>query len=198
MFAIDRRIMDEEIGNWKNQAFLAHHRAGVALRDYRSKMTRSEGQRLTRGKYLEQDSEFPYQDPANPLSLQDDVDDVETASSTRPSRSNYSLSSQDEDPDEQISAKYAESIQVQYLESICYRLHREKAVCMNIIRDLKEKLASAEQEIQKLDSALSMDQSLNSSTSSSIHANGRESNDGKLAALETENEMLRKKIAEVS
>mmetsp|Transcript_2401 Transcript_2401/g.7427 ORF Transcript_2401/g.7427 Transcript_2401/m.7427 type:complete len:80 (+) Transcript_2401:324-563(+) len=49
MFAIDRRIMDEEIGNWKNQAFLAHHRAGVALRDYRSKMTRSEGQRLTRG-----------------------------------------------------------------------------------------------------------------------------------------------------
>jgi len=48
-----------------------------------------------------------------------------------------------------------------------------------------------------LDSALSMDQSLNSSTSSSIHANGRESNDGKLAALETENEMLRKKIAEM-
>ena len=28
--------------------------------------------------------------------------------------------------------------------------------------------------------------------------NGRESNEGKLAALETENDMLRKKIAEVS
>eukprot|EP00960_Hanusia_phi_P050622 760327-Hanusia_phi.AAC.14 len=36
VFAMDRRIMDEEIGNWKNQAFLAHYRAGMALKNFRS------------------------------------------------------------------------------------------------------------------------------------------------------------------
>jgi len=167
----------------------------MALKNFRSNTRTFEDERPRRGNHLYHDDFDDVQYPPSRLSQQEHVDDVERAVGRR--TPSYSLSSQDEGTDEQSSIQYADSIHIQYLESICYRLHREKAVCMNIIRELKEKLASAEEEIQKLDSALSVDQSGNSSASSNILLNGKETNEGKLTALEAENEMLRKKIAEM-